>query len=176
MRKLLAPSIAILILSATPLAAHARPAGATAPCDASDKFTTLGIDGKKESFAPEPIPSFGHDVPGLAGHPVPYHEESVTRFHYRVDVSGSAAKPNANKATLDLKLSWDNDTEFDIYAYDTKDNLLGKSTKFNPQAGSGEAFTVDAPHCTDVRIDVVNYLGLPTSALVLEAKLTSLKP
>lgn len=118
------------------------------------------------------MPSVGHDI-----QEVPYNEASVTRFHYRADVSGSATKPLANRGTVELTLSWDNDSDFDLYVYDAEGNELGLSNSFNPLDGSGETLSFpDTYHCTDLRIDVVNYLGLPDSALVLDAKVKSLKP
>jgi hypothetical protein len=174
MRKLLVPSIAVLILAATP--AWAQTPEPTPPCATSEQFTTLGIAGKQTSFAPEPVPSVGHDIISDV-QPTPYHEESVTRFRYRVDVSGSTTKPFAKTANLSLTLSWDNDSDFDLYVYDKDDAALDDSVSFNPLDGAGEDVTLTAvAHCTDIRIDVVNYLGLPNSALVLNATLTSLKP
>jgi hypothetical protein len=173
--KHIATALAVLALGTAPAAAQTTPEP-TPPCPASEQFSTLGIDGKTEMFAPEPIPSVGHDIASLV-EPTPYHEESVTRFRYRVDVSGSTAKPFANRATVDLTLSWDNDTDFDLYVYDAEDTLLDNSVASNPVSGSGEFLSFpDTYHCTDLRIDVVNYLGLPTSALVLDAKVRNLKP
>ena len=175
MSRHLATALVAIALGAAPAAAQTTPEP-TPPCPSSEQFTTLGIAGKTESFSPEPIPSVGHDLASLVT-PTPYHEESVSRFLYRVDVSGSTAKPFANRATLELNLSWDNDTDFDLYVYDTAGNLLDSSVSTNPISGSGEVLSFpDTAHCTDLRIDVVNYLGLPNSALVLDAKLKSLKP
>jgi hypothetical protein len=170
MRKLLVPSIAVLILAATP--AWAQTPEPTPPCATSEQFTTLGIAGKQTSFAPEPVPSVGHDITET-----PYNEDSVTRFRYRVDVSGSTTKPFAKTANLTLTLDWDNDSDFDLYVYDKDDAALDDSVSFNPLDGAGENVTLTAvAHCTDIRIDVVNYLGLPNSALSLNATLTNLKP
>lgn len=175
MRRTLIPALALMALSALP--ASAQTAEPTAPCAASEQFASLGVSGKKETFSPEPVPSFGTDIVNDFVTPMPYHEESVTRFRYRVDVSGSTTKPFAKSANVVLPLSWDNDTDFDLYVYDKDGGALGESVNFNPLDGSGENVTLSGvAHCTDIRIDVVNYLGNPGSALVLDAKLTNLKP
>ncbi|MGH2692587.1 MAG: hypothetical protein ACRDHM_08810 [Actinomycetota bacterium] len=175
MSKHFVTALVLIALGTAPAAAQTTPEP-TQPCPTSEQFGTLGIAGKTEMFAPEPVPSVGHDLGSLVT-PVPYHEESVTRFRYRVDVSGSTTKPFANRATVDLILSWDNDTDFDLYVYDAADTLIDSSVSTNPISGSGEILSFpDTAHCTDLRIDVVNYLGLPNSALVLEAKVKNLKP
>ncbi|MGH2711044.1 MAG: hypothetical protein ACRDH9_07570 [Actinomycetota bacterium] len=175
MRRALIPAIALVALAAGP--ASAQTPEPTPPCPTSEQFTTLGLTGMQESFAPEPVPSVGTDIINDEVTPMPYHEESVTRFRYRVDVSGSTAKPFAKTANVTLTLSWDNDSDFDVYVYDKDDAAIGESVSFNPLDGSGETIgLVGVAHCTDIRIDVVNYLGLPDSALVLDAKLTNLKP
>lgn len=178
MRKLLAPVITILALTAVPVAAQTPPPEPTPPCPTSEQFVTLGNGaGKHEAFSPQPTPSFPYDIVNDNVQPMTYREDSVTRFRYRVDVSGSATKPFAKTATVNLTLAWDNDTDFDLFVYDKDDNALGESVSFNPLDGSGENVSLAAvPQCTDIRIDVVNYLGLPTSALTLDGKLTSLKP
>lgn len=179
MKELLVTVIAALALTAMPAVAQTPPPEPTPPCATSEQFAKLGVGtGTHETFSPEPVPSFGTDVPALVDQePLPYHEESVTRFRYRVDVSGSATKPFAKNATVNLTLSWDNDTDFDLYVYDKDDALLDDSVSFNGLDGSGETVSLaGVVHCTDIRIDVVNYLGAPTSAMVLDGRLANLKP
>jgi hypothetical protein len=174
MRRALLPAIALMLVTALP--ASAQTPTPTPPCAASEQYASLGLAGKNEAFAPEPIPSFPYDIVNLV-QPTTYREESVTRFRYRVDVSGSTTKPYATNATVELNLTWDNDTDFDLFVYDSTDTLIDSSNTFNPLDGSGEALTfAGVAHCTDIRIDVVNYLGRPDSALVLDAKVKNLKP
>src|SRR5687768_2584644 len=103
MRKALLPAIAMIALMAAP--ATAQTPEPTPPCPTSTEFPTLGIAGDQESFSPEPVPSVGTDIINDEVQPMPYHEESVTRFRYRVDVSGSTAKPFARTANVTLTLS-----------------------------------------------------------------------
>jgi hypothetical protein len=178
MRKLLAPMITVLALATMPAVAQTPPPEPTPPCPTSDQFLTLGNGaGKHETFSPQPTPSFPYDLINDNVQPTSYREESVTRFRYRIDVSGSATKPFAKTANVNLTLSWDNDTDFDLFVYDKDGGALGESVSFNPLDGAGENVTLTAvAQCTDIRIDVVNYLGAPTSALVLDGKLANLKP
>src|SRR5687768_14046513 len=136
MRKALLPALALLALTAGPAVAQTTPEP-TPPCEASEQFVSLGLAGKQESFSPEPVPSFGTDIINDEVTPMPYHEESVTRFRYRVDVSGSTTKPFAKTANVTLGLTWDNDSDFDLYVYDKADAPVGESVNFNPLDGSG---------------------------------------
>lgn len=171
MRRLLILTLSALALSAIPAAAQEEPLP-TPPCPTSEEFATLGLTGKDESFSPSPVPSVGHDILDE-----PYKEESVTRFQYRLDVSGSETKPFATSASIELILGWDNDGDLDLYVYDANGNLLGESVNFNPLDGAGEmVFATCVAHCTDLRVDVVNYLGVPTSAVTLDVNVKNLKP
>jgi len=171
MRRILILTVAALALSAVPATAQEEPEP-TPPCPTSEEFTTLGLEGKDESFSPEPVPSVTHDI-----REEPYLEESVSRFQYRLDVSGSEAKPFATSATTELILGWDNDSDLDLYVYDAAGNLLGESVSFNPQNGAGEMVVLPGTaHCTDLRVDVVNYLAIPISAVTLDVNVKNLKP
>lgn len=171
MRRILTLTVAALALSAVP--ATAEEAGpATSPCPANKDFVRLGLAGREQTFAPKPVPSAGHDI-----REEPYSEDSVTRFFYRLDVSGSAATPSATGATVELALEWDDPGDLDLYAYDSSGNELASSSFFNPRDGTGETVTLGAvAHCADLRIDVVNYLALPTKAVTLDASVRNLKP
>jgi hypothetical protein len=158
---------ALLVLALTPTVAQA----ATAPCPASDKYAPLGLNGVKKAVTPSPTPAVGHDVTGE-----PYREEAVTRSFYRLDLSGSPTKPDAALGDVTIRLTWDNRTDFDMYVYDGAGSELGESVSSNFVSGVGRE-TVGVPalsHCQDLRIDVVNYLGLPTSALQLEITVANL--
>lgn len=183
MRKLLAG--AGLAVLATALPAGAETADATAPCAAVDGTEVLTPAGLDEAFAPSPVPAVGHDFDDLAGEPpapVPalppleYRQESVVAFDYVLDVSGSTATPDAQQATVAIALGWDNDSDFDLYVYDAAGNVLSDANSFNPLDGSGEAASLgNVAHCTVLRIEVVNYAGVPTSAMTLDTKVTRLK-
>ena len=169
MRTLAIPTAALVLLLAVPVgAAEPEP---TAPCAVSQEYPVLGLAGKHADVAPSAVPSVGHDIAAM-----PYREESVTRYRFRLDLSGSQQKPAAKSARVQLNLSWDNATDFDLWVYDAAGQDLGKSVTFNPLDGSGEAVTLAlATHCSDVRIDVLNYLGAPTSAVDLDIAVSNLK-
>ena len=171
MPRILILTVAALAMSAVPATAQEEPLP-TPPCPTSEQFATLGLDGKDESFSPEPFPSVGHDI-----QEVPYNEDSVSRFEYRLDVSGSETKPFATSGTTEFILNWDNDTDLDLYVYDAGGNLLGESVSFNPQNGAGEMVVLTGTaHCTDLRVDVVNYLSAPITAVTLDVNVRNLKP
>lgn len=178
MRKIALAAAAAMVVAAAPVAAQTEPVP-TAPCEASEEYTTLGIDGATEEVSPSPIPSVGHDFDDLAGrNDINYHEQSAVSYLYRLDLSGSPDVPAATKGRVNLTLGWDNDGDYDIYVYDTEGNLIGEgANQFNPQAGAGEQMMLsNAAHCTDFRIDIVNYLGAsPVTAMELTAKVSGLK-
>ena len=178
MRKIaLAAAAAALLVSAAPVTAE-EPV-ATQPCAASEEYTTLGLAGAKEDVTPSPIPAVGTDFDDLAEQPtIGYHEESAVSYLYRLDLSGSPTLPTATKGRVNINLNWDNDGDYDLYVYDTQGKLIGEGTNgFNPLDGAGEAMTLSsAGHCTDFRIDVVNYLGAsPVTAMDLTLKVSNLK-
>ncbi len=103
-------------------------------------------------------------------------EARPVRFKYRVDVSGSAATPSARTADVRIALDWDDDSDYDLYVYDSNDELLTYSYSFNWVAGAGEAvFLPQLAHCTDLRVDVVTYLGLPTNEMTLDTSVGGLE-
>lgn len=158
---------ALLVLALTPSLAQA----ATAPCPASEKYAPLGLNGVKKPVTPSPVPAVPHDLTGE-----PYREEAVSRSFYRLDLSGSTTAPDATLGDVTVRLTWDNRTDFDLYVYDGSDSELGTSVSSNFVSGVGRE-TVSLPalsQCQDLRIDVVNYLGLPNSALQLELTVANL--
>ncbi|MDQ3991384.1 MAG: hypothetical protein M3245_03625 [Actinomycetota bacterium] len=159
--------MAVLVATAVPAAA--ADSDPTPPCEASEQHAPLGLDGRNQPFTGQNHPSVGHDITGG-----PYDERSVSRFQYRLDVSGSAEKPTAKYGDVRLVLGWGDRGDFDIYVYDAF-GRLGQGTRFNPQVGPGE--TVNLPsveHCADLRIEVVNYLALPNTALTLATTVSNI--
>jgi hypothetical protein len=159
-----------LVLTALPAAAQEQ--APSAPCTVNQQFETLGVNGAAESFVPRPVPSFGHDVTQT-----PYSERSVSRYLYQLDLSGSDEHPFANAAKVEVTLTWNNDSDLDLYVYDGLDRRLAESTNLNPVDGTGERVVVPGVrHCSDLRVDVVNYLGLPTSTALLELNVREPNP
>ena len=186
MRKIALAAAAAMVVAAAPVGAQeATEPTPTAPCEASEEYTTLGIDGATEDVTPSPVPSFSHDfddlVEEVTGEDVPnrdYPEQSAVSYLYRLDLSGSDAAPAAKTARVALNLTWDNDADYDLYVYDTEGNLIGEGQNgFNPIDGAGEQMMLsNAAHCTDFRIDIVNYLGAsPVTSMELSAKISGLK-
>lgn len=201
MRKLLVGVSIAVLAGAFPAAAQEAEPVPTAPCDVPADTIVQGLSATSQSFSPSPVPSVGHDVEEEvprsvnvpdAPDPVPplplpervdvpvdnfgYHEESVTAFDYIVDVSGSSTVPFAVKGSVTLTLGWDNDSDFDLYVYDAEGNVLSDANTFNPLDGSGEIATLSSvPHCTVLHVEVVNYAGIPNSAMTLGGSLKSLK-
>ena len=185
MRKIALAAAAAVFVVAAPVTAQEAEIVPTAPCEASEDYTTLGIDGAAEDVSPSPVPSFSHDfddlVESVTGQDVPnrdYPEQSAVSYLYRLDLSGSEAVPAAKAARVALNLTWDNDGDYDLYVYDTEGNLIGEGQNgFNPIDGAGEAMTLSsAAHCLDFRVDVVNYLGAsPVTEMNLTAKVSNLK-
>jgi hypothetical protein len=171
MRKLGLIAVAALVATALPAAAQ-EPLPPTPPCETSTQYGAVGLAGKTQAVTPAARPSFGHDI-----REVPYDEASVTRFLYRIDLSGSQTKPRAQYGDVQIRLTWDNRSDFDLYAYDKDGAELDTSVSFNIQSGVGSETVdlIDLAHCTDVRIDVVNYLGLPNSALNLQTSILGLR-
>jgi hypothetical protein len=83
--------------------------------------------------------------------------------------------PDATAADVTVTLTWDNRSDYDLYVYDGADEILSYSNSFNPSTGVGreEVVLTALPHCTDLRIDVLNYLGLPTLAMELRLGVTN---
>jgi hypothetical protein len=153
----------VLALAVTPAAAQTEPVP-TPPCPTSTEYPTLGLAGKHEDV----------DSPLLPDNPVA-PEESRVNYKYRLDVSGSETNPFATKANVAIDLNWDNDGDFDLYVYDSSDSLLGSSTDFI--ADRVESVTlVGAVHCTDIRIEIVNFIAPPALSMTLDTKVSNLKP
>jgi uncharacterized protein YfaP (DUF2135 family) len=163
----------LLLALAVPAAAQTEP---TAPCDAPTTATPLTAAGASETFAPAATPAFGHDILVEADPTATYGEESVTRFTYRLDTSGDAAKPTSTKATLDIDMDWDDDvSDFDLYVLDADGNRLSEDGASNTlftevvDGGSGEHIAgLPLAHCAEVVLEVVNYSGLPTASIDLD--------
>ena len=182
MRKLLLGTSFAVLAGVVPVSAQTAPQH-TAPCEVPADTTVLGLEATKQSFSPSPIPAVGTDFDDLGrevGAPVtqeiPYHSQSAVVFNYIVDVSGSATAPYATKGNATINLGWDNDSDFDMYLYDSDGKLIETTNGFNPLNGSGETASLsNVAHCTTFRVEVVNYLGVPTSAMTLSTTLKGLK-
>ena len=183
MQKLLIAAAVAVAASAIPASAEAVP---TAPCDVPANTTVLGVAGTSKAFSPALVPAAGTDMDNTLnnGGPiplpkvpnVPYHEQSAVVFNYIVDLSGSATAPSATTGDASLTLAWDNDSDFDMWIYDAAGDQIGAGTALNPIYGTGETATLSGiAHCTVVRVDVVNYAGVPTSAMTLSTSLKNLK-
>jgi hypothetical protein len=179
MRTLLTVAAIAVVASAVPVSAEVVP---TAPCEVPADTTVLGLTATSQAFAPSPIPAAGTDFDDLARNSdvpapvVPYHEQSAVSFDYIVDVSGSSTVPAATKGNATLNLGWDNDSDFDMYVYDAAGNDIPVPNGFNPLSGAGESVTLTGvAHCTVLHVEVVNYAGLPTSAMTLGTTLKGLK-
>lgn len=179
MRKFFIAAAIATVATALPATAEVEP---TAPCAVPANTMVLGLAAASKSFSPSPVPAVGTDFDDLArnsGAPapdVPYHKESTVSFKYIVDVSGSPTVPSALKGNPTLNLGWDNDSDFDMYVYDAAGKLIPTSNGFNPLDGSGETAALSGvAHCSVLRVDVVNYAGIPTSAMTLGTTLKNLK-
>jgi hypothetical protein len=158
MRKIALGLAAALLVSAAPVVAQevTEPVP-TAPCEAPAEGEIVGLDGAGTDVTMPVLPGIvHHDVLGE-----PYDDASVARFAYRFDVSGSDTVPDADRGDLVVALSWGNDSEFDLHVRDAATGtVLAESTKFNPTDGTGELATATRlAHCTDVIVEVVNYIG-----------------
>jgi hypothetical protein len=182
MRKIALSAAAALLLAAAPVTAQEAEILPTEPCEVSEEYTTLGLDGTTEDVTPSPIPAVGTDFDTLVDEDddsIPYHEESTVSYLFRLDLSGSEVVPDASTGNVNLNLMWDNDGDYDLYVYDAEGNAIGEGANgFNPINGAGEQMMLSrTAHCTDFRVDIVNYLGVsPVTAMDLTAKISSLRP
>lgn len=145
----------------------------TAPCSVSSEYTRVGLAGAHEDVTPVLIPG-KEDVADRDAYSYP--ERSVVRFKYRLDISRSSVSPFAQMADVRIALSWDNDSDYDLFIYDDKDELLAYSYRNNFETGRGElALVSQIPHCSDLRVDIVNTLGLPTREMTLDTTLGRLE-
>ncbi|MGH2711045.1 MAG: hypothetical protein ACRDH9_07575 [Actinomycetota bacterium] len=168
MRRLILPTVAVVVLSATPIAAQVEPVP-TPPCPVSEEFPTLGLTGKHEDvdspLLPDSVQPLGE----------PFASESYVDYRYRLDVSGSETKPFATKANVTVNLAWDNDGDFDLYVYDKDDSQLGSSTDFVQDRV--ETVTLSgAAHCLDFRVRIQNFLAPPALEMALDTTVSNLKP
>jgi hypothetical protein len=158
MRKIALCLAAAMLIVAVPAVAEETDEPVPTPaCEAPEEGEIVGLDGAATDVDMPLAPGIvHHDVLGA-----PYDDASVTRFAYRFDVSGSETVPTANAGDLIVDLSWGNDSEFDLHVRNAETGaILAESTKFNPLDGTGELATAArVPHCTDVIVEVVNYIG-----------------
>ena len=183
MRRLVPPVALALLVGAVPVGAE-EPV-TTTPCEASEEFPTLSVEGVEQAVTPSAIPAAGTDADDaardfdVAAPDVPYHEQSAVSYQFRLDLSGSPTVPSAQTGNVTINLAWDNDGDYDLYLYDAAGKSIGEgANSFNPQTGAGESMMLSrAAHCTDFRVDIVNYLAPgPVTGMELSAKVSSLKP
>lgn len=183
MHKLSFMMVGAILAAAMPMTAEA--AVPTAPCAQSSEYGNVGLAGAHEDVTPALIPD-----PAIHGDPfsaTDYPEESVVRFKYRIDVSGSAENPSALTADVRIALRWDNGvSDYDLYVYDANGELLAGNNGGLGNLNNGDLLNGDVsglekqflphmPHCTDLRVDVVNYEGLPPSEMTLDTTLGELE-
>ncbi len=154
------------ITGGSPTAADVVPA---APCGKSSEYTNVGLAGAHEDVTPSLIPYHFRNWPKET-----YAEDSVVRFKYRIDVSGSSLKPTAHASDVTIALRWDNPSDFDLYVYYANGEPLTFSYK-PPGESEESVFLPQVPHCTDLRVDVVNSTGLPPLKMTLDTTLGDLK-
>lgn len=166
----------LLALAAPALLGLALPATAagpaTAPCAAVEGATTLAPGAPAEEEFSAPL------LPGAAftdaEQPVP--AQSSAFFRYVVDLSGDAGVPDAGRATYTLQVGWTDDTDFDVYVTDAAGRSLGDGASFNPLSGSGETVSVGSVrHCTELVVEVRNYVGTPGQPMTASSRLSGLK-
>lgn len=165
------------IENAGPPAKLLIPAG---PCPASPRYERVGLSGAHENVTPSPIPDHGIEwmLYGLDG-PYYYSEQSTVRFRYRIDLSGSSKVPRARVADIAVELRWDNVSDYDLWVYDADGELLGglnggPGNYNNGNLTKGDLRGIETevldqvPHCTDLRVDVVNFNGVPPNEMTLD--------
>ena len=185
MKKFSLLAIAGLLALALPASAESTP---TAPCADSAEYTRMGLSGAHEDVVPGATwagPSDAWD--GITGDHTFYPEGSVVRFKYRLDISGSAATPAARTADIRIALRWDHGvSDYDLIVYDANGerlandgggllNLNNGDLLAGDTSGRETQFLPQVPHCTDLRIDVVNYLAFDSDGLVLDTMIGALE-
>jgi hypothetical protein len=180
MRKIALAAAAALFVAVAPVAAE-EPVP-TPPCAVSEEYPTLSLAGATQDVTPAAVPAVGTDADDAVGPPVPvipYHPQSTVSYRFRLDLSGSPTVPAAKTGNVAINLNWDNDGDYDLYLYDAAGNPTGEANNgFNPVDGSGESASLSrTAHCTDFRIDIVNYLAPgPVTNMDLVLKVSSLRP
>ena len=164
MRRSLVGAVMLIALIASPVAAQTEPVP-TPPCPTSTEYPTVGLAGKHEDV----------DAPLLPDNPVA-PEDSRVNYKYRIDVSGSAEKPFANKGNVSINVNWGNDGDFDLYVYDNQGSQIGSGANGFLTTRPESATLVGLPHCTDIRIEIVNFLAPPTLDMTLDTTISGLKP
>lgn len=89
-------------------------------------------------------------------------------FPLTVDVAPAAA------ATLDIELSWQEPTDFDLFVYAADGSELDASTSSNIEDGvaSEKIAALEVGHCDRITVVVNNWLGTPDEVLDLHIEVT----
>jgi hypothetical protein len=153
----------------------------TVPCATGSQYKRLGVRGAHENVTAALIPSWPDSATALvARRDKPYEDRSVARYFYRIDISGTSTKSFARTADVMVALHWDNGgSDYDLYVYDATAHLLAGSNGGLPNLNNGDLvrgdksgketeFLAQLPQCTDLRVDIVNYLGLPPQNMTLD--------
>ena len=169
MKRLSLLAIAVLLALGLPASAESTP---TAPCADSAEYSRVGLLGAHEDVTPPAIPS-AVDFVTAGGREGIYQDQSVVRFTYRIDVSGSASKPAAQAGDVTVALRWDDGftvSDYDLYVYAANGDFLSRSNS-GPAgldlSGTETVFLPEVAHCTDLRVDILNFSGLPPSEMTL---------
>ncbi|HEX9696736.1 MAG TPA: hypothetical protein VGB64_10555 [Actinomycetota bacterium] len=152
----------------------------TAPCTSSSEYARVGVAGAHEDVTPPLFPGIETVATQDARN---YNERSVVRFKYRIDASKSSAAPSARTADVRIALSWDytgdinlsGASDFDLYVYDANDELLAYGYTPNDTGGGEVVLVSQVPHCSDLRVDIVNNQGLPPNKMALDTTLVNLE-
>lgn len=85
------------------------------------------------------------------------------KFHFTVDVAPSAS------ASLDLELSWDNPSDFDLYVFGSHGFVIGASdtSNFEEQTTSEQIRGLAVPHCERILVVARSWAGSPGETLDL---------
>ena len=168
MSRIFATAVVLLALVAAPAAAQTEPVP-TPPCPTSDKYTTVGLAGKDEAVDPLFLPSAG-------SRDEPFASNSHANYLYRIDVSGSATNPFATKGNVTIDLSWEHDGDYDLYVYDSSDSAIATGQNGFVGVRPETATLIGLPHCTDIRVEIQNYLAPPSFDMHLKTTISGLKP
>jgi hypothetical protein len=176
MRKLLVPAIAVMALTAAPAAAQIDPEP-TPPCPPSEDRATLGPNGTHQEVSAPPTPSRG--ILSIVG---PILEWATgdegwgysVRYSYRLDLSGSEEMPSAKRADVTMKLNWDNEGDFDLFAYHDGNFLGGDGIGVIHRP---ETLTItNLAHCDTLSGAIVNDLAPPAMEMTLDITVSNLEP
>ena len=152
---------AVLVLNALPAAAASSVA---CDDDGRERFPAAGLN----INMPAPVasaPELAATADGTGRRATPYRTAS---FPYVADFAP------ADAGAIDVKLAWDNPSDFDISVIDADGNVIASSLVENIPAQSWtEALTAELVHCQPFTILVRSWAGSPAETLNLKATIAS---